>query len=174
MAPVLNTARRHADTAPVEEPHGRAGLAAELDALLGAGEGRPAVIWLDLDRFADVNAALGRAAGDELLGVVAKRLQAAVREGDLVTRVGANAFVVVCPRIATAAEAVRAGIRMGETVGRQIQLKETRTRSRASVGVAWCPEHDTDGAGLLRRAEQAMRRARQGGGHRPVLATGPD
>ncbi|HTZ07710.1 MAG TPA: GGDEF domain-containing protein [Acidimicrobiales bacterium] len=171
---MLNTAPPGADTSGVEDVHTPPDLVAEVDGLLGAGgEGGPAVIWLDLERFGEVNTALGRQAGDELLEVVAKRLRAAVRDEDLVARVGADAFVVACPRIATGAEAVRAAIRMGETVGGQVQLKAGRARVRAAVGVAWSPEGDVDGAGLLGRAEAAMHQARQRGGGRPVLASGP-
>ena len=58
-----------------------------------------ALIWLNLDRFKDVNDALGQQAGDELLRAVGERLHEHVRTNDMVAHVGADDFVLLLPRV---------------------------------------------------------------------------
>jgi len=159
----------------VDDHDRRGGILALLEVLLGASgdEGRPAVISVDLDRFGEVNETRGRDAGDEFLDVVARRLRGAVREEDAVERTGGDEFLVVCPRVGTAAEAMRIAFRVAESLGHEIQLKRSRTRSRASIGVAWSTERDTDAATLLSRADAALRVSKERGAGRPVLFTPP-
>lgn len=95
--------------------------------------GRPVtVLFVDLDRFKQVNDQLGHAAGDEVLRVCAGRLQAAVREVDVVARVGGDEFVVVCEDLSeeAVADLVR---RIEETVGEPIDVGGT-VQVHASVG----------------------------------------
>jgi diguanylate cyclase (GGDEF)-like protein len=127
------------------------------------------VIFVDLDHFKRLNDEQGHAAGDEFLGVVARRLQGAVREDDLVGRIGGDEFLIVCPSVSTATEAVRTAIRIAESLGHEIQLKTTRTRSQASIGVAWSSGPDTDADTLVAQADAAMYESKRRGVGRPVL-----
>jgi len=151
--------------------HNRASTMAGLQAMLaGSGGGSsPAVILIDLDNFKKLNDAQGRDAGDEFLGVVARRLHGAVREDDLVGRIGGDEFLVVLAGIATAAEAVRTAVRLGDSLSREIQLKNVKTVSRASIGVAWSSGGDTDPETLVLQADTAMRESKRRGLGRPVL-----
>jgi diguanylate cyclase (GGDEF)-like protein len=151
--------------------HNRASTMAALEALLASPEegARPAVIFVDLDHFKRLNDEQGHAAGDEFLGVVARRLQGAVREDDLVGRIGGDEFLIVCPSVSTATEAVRTAIRIAESLGHEIQLKTTRTRSQASIGVAWSSGPDTDADTLVAQADAAMYESKRRGVGRPVL-----
>ena len=129
------------------------------------------MIFVDLDDFEERNESHGPAAGDEFLGVVARRLHGSVREDDLVGRMGGDEFLVVCPGIATAAEAVRTAIRIAESLSHEIQIKNTRVRSRASIGVAWSSGPGVDAATLVAQADAAMRESKRRGAGRPVLFT---
>jgi diguanylate cyclase (GGDEF)-like protein/PAS domain S-box-containing protein len=151
--------------------HNRASIMSALEAVLAADdpECRPAAIFVDLDGFKAVNDERGHAAGDEFLGVVAMRLRGAVRQDDLVGRIGGDEFLVVCPRISTAAEAMRTATRVGEALNGEIQLKTSRMRSRASIGVAWAVEPGTDADTLVARADAAMYESKRRALGRPVL-----
>jgi diguanylate cyclase (GGDEF)-like protein len=153
--------------------HNRASTMAALEAILaGAGDGSsPAAIFVDLDNFKELNDGQGHDAGDEFLGVVARRLHGAVREDDIVGRVGGDEFLVVCPGIATAAEAVRTAIRVAEALSHEIQLKDVRIGSRASIGVAWSSGSEIGADALVDHAEVAMHESKRRGAGRPVLFT---
>ncbi len=109
--------------------------------------------------------------GTSSWGVVARRMHGAVREDDVVGRIGGDRFLVICPGIATSAEAVRTAIRVAESLSHQIQLKDIRVASRASIGVAWSSASDVDADTLVRHADAAMHESKRRGAGRPVLFT---
>jgi diguanylate cyclase (GGDEF)-like protein len=118
-----------------------------------------AVAVLDLDRFKNVNDSFGHGAGDAMLGEVARRLKATVRESDTVARLGGDEFVIL---LSGGEEAAR------EVAGRILQSMEPplahRDRTIAmglSIGVALYPDHGTDEVSLLRNADTAMYRAKR-------------
>jgi diguanylate cyclase (GGDEF)-like protein/PAS domain S-box-containing protein len=151
----------------------RESTVAALEAMLAGSDdwSRPAAIFVDLDHFKELNEGQGRDAGDEFLGVVARRLRGAVREDDVVGRMGGDQFLVVCPGIATAAEAVRTAIRIAEALSHEVQLKKARIGSRASIGVAWSSGSDTDAESLVAKSETAMHESKRRSAGRPVLFT---
>ena len=153
--------------------HNRESTLAALEAMLAGSDewARPAAIFVDLDHFRELNEGRGHDAGDEFLGVVARRLRNAVREDDVVGRMGGDQFVVVCPGVATAAEAVRTAVRIAASLSHEVQLKNARIGSRASIGVAWSNGSDTDAGALLAKSETAMRESKRRGAGRPVLFT---
>ncbi len=144
---------------------------AALEALLaGAGDGSsPAVILVDLYHFRQLNEGHGHDAGDEFLGVVARRLRGAVREDDVVGRIGGDTFLVICPGIATSVEAVRTATRVAESLSHEIQLKDIKVGSRASIGVAWTSRPGVDAPTLVEQADAAMHESKRRGAGRPVL-----
>ncbi len=143
--------------------HNRESTLAALEAMLAGSDewARPAAIFVDLDHFRELNEGRGHDAGDEFLGVVARRLRNAVREDDVVGRMGGDQFVVVCPGVATAAEAVRTAVRIAASLSHEVQLKNARIGSRASIGVAWSNGSDTDAGALLAKSETAMRESKR-------------
>ncbi len=151
--------------------HDRASTIAALEAILaGAGDGSsPAAICVGLGRLGELNDKHGRDAGDEFLGVVARRILGAVREDDVVGRAGGDEFLVLCPGIATATEAVRTAGRVADALAHQVQLKNVRTGSRATIGVAWSSGSGTDAETLVARAGTARAEAKRRGTERPVL-----
>ena len=146
---------------------------AALEALVAGGDdgSRPAVVLVDLDRGDELDDGPEHGAGDEFLGVAARRLHGAVREEDFVGRMGGGEFLVVCPRIATAAEAVRIAIRIAESLSHQIQIKNTRVGAQVSIGVAWSSGADADAGTLVSHADAAQRESERRGDRRPVLFT---
>ena len=120
-----------------------------------------AVLFLDLDRFKVVNDSLGHAAGDELLEQVARRLQKALRPGDVLGRLGGDEFTVLADDISHDHAMVLAE-RLREQLATPFELGGGEFLMSASVGVATsaAPERPDD---LMRWADAAMYRAKQGG-----------
>jgi diguanylate cyclase (GGDEF)-like protein/PAS domain S-box-containing protein len=124
----------------------------------GPGTG---VVFVDLDRFKPVNDELGHAAGDELLAVIGARLRAAVRDVDLVGRLGGDEFLVVCPGLTTREAVDTVARRIADTLAEPVQLAETHlVRPRASIGTAWAPA-GLDPDELVARADEAMFEAKR-------------
>jgi diguanylate cyclase (GGDEF)-like protein len=125
--------------------------------------GQPlALLLLDLDRFKDVNDALGHQVGDMLLEEVAIRLRAALRETDTVARLGGDEFAVLLPTKADLRMAREVAERMVEVFRTPFYLQGLALEVGTSVGVALFPDHGTTGAELLRRADVAMYSAKRG------------
>jgi diguanylate cyclase (GGDEF)-like protein len=121
-----------------------------------------AVMFLDLDRFKEVNDRDGHAAGDALLRDVAERLLASLRGGDTAARIGGDEFVVLCEDIAGVAEARLIAGRV---------LDELPVP--ASMGVALAVDSAIDAHELVRDADAAMYAAKRRGGAGVQLAATP-
>ncbi len=151
-------------------PNRRSGLA-QLDQQLDLL--RPssmlALLFIDLDRFKDVNDTLGHAAGDDLLQSVALRLSEHVRNADLVMRLGGDEFLVVAPEIRSIEEVHRLAERIRLAVGGPVVLDGRTIVVRPSLGVAVTtgddPSHP-DAAELLRQANAALHAAKDRGRNR--------
>jgi diguanylate cyclase (GGDEF)-like protein len=118
-----------------------------------------AVLFLDLDRFKEVNDTRGHAAGDALLHDVAVRLVQALRGGDTAARIGGDEFVVLGEDVSGPEEACALGERL---------LAELPTR--ASMGIALATSPDVDAEALVRQADAAMYRVKRRGGGGVELA----
>jgi diguanylate cyclase (GGDEF)-like protein/PAS domain S-box-containing protein len=129
-----------------------------------------ALLFLDLDRFKAVNDEFGHAAGDQLLKLVAARLQAQVRTADTVARLGGDEFVVLLDNPANVDEVARIAQRIVDAVSAPIQLAGQTLAVGASVGVALHPAHGQTPAELMHAADRAMYAAKQGGSARTVFA----
>lgn len=139
----------------------------------GRGEAERAVMFVDLDRFKEVNDHEGHAAGDELLRVVADRLRSVVRGDDLVGRIGGDEFLVVCPEIGGPEQAMRLAERIAEALHASISLATVgaETELRVSIGVAWSDGTGTAADLLVARADDAMYESKHERAGRPKLAT---
>jgi diguanylate cyclase (GGDEF)-like protein/PAS domain S-box-containing protein len=133
-------------------------------AVAKAGEGRAAVLYLDLDRFKPVNDLLGHHMGDRALVVVAERLVGALRPGDLVARMGGDEFAVLCERLASADDVERVAARLLDVIRQPIATTTVRDDIQldASIGItAVRPGEMVDA--VLARADEAMRSAKHTG-----------
>jgi diguanylate cyclase (GGDEF)-like protein/PAS domain S-box-containing protein len=151
--------------------YNRASTMAELEAILALDgtDRRPAVIYVDLDDFKDVNDTLGHPAGDEFLRVVAERLHRCVRAEDVVGRIGGDEFLVICPRISAATEAMNTAARLAKSLRHQIHLQIAAMPSSASIGVAWSDGSPTTAETLVAQGDIAMYESKRAGNGEPVL-----
>lgn len=121
------------------------------------------VVLLDLDHFKNVNDRHGHELGDGLIRAVAGRLQRAVRAGDTVARLGGDEFVVLLPEVASETEMLTAVERVLVAVDGVYPLDRHDLYVSASIGVAVYPRDGQDAASLLKNADTAMYRAKEGG-----------
>ncbi len=123
--------------------------------------GRGAVLFTDLDRFKQVNDTQGHKAGDELLSIVASRLEANMRDADSVARLGGDEFGILIGKYTDETELVRICKRIMEEVSRPITINRVEHTVDASIGVSIFPKDGTDARGLLMRADAAMYKAKE-------------
>lgn len=136
------------------------------------GEHELSLVVLDLDNFKQVNDQYGHAAGDEVLVEAAVRVRGAIREGDIAFRVGGEEFLVLLPG-ASSARARQVAERLRRSlVERPFDCRGARVTVSTSVGVvSYDPVRD-DWDRMLRRADQALYRAKDGGRNRVEIAGG--
>ncbi|MBE1236511.1 GGDEF domain-containing protein [Phaeovibrio sulfidiphilus] len=115
-----------------------------------------ATLFVDLDSFKVVNDTHGHAVGDMVLRVVAERLTHAVREFDLVGRIGGDEFIVVLSHISRPDDAATAARKIITSLSQPIEINGALCQVGASVGIAIFPEHGTDESVLIHVADEAM------------------
>ena len=119
-----------------------------------------ALLFLDLDKFKQVNDGYGHEAGDELLRQVAARLTAAVRVADVVARWGGDEFVVLIEGKAAAANAARVARKIEQACGLPFDIGAQRIRSGTSIGIAIYPQDGGSAQALMKNADLAMYQAK--------------
>lgn len=124
------------------------------------------LLYLDLDKFKQVNDNLGHAAGDQLLKMAAQRLKACVRESDTVGRIGGDEFIVLLECISYQRDALAIADKIRAALNQPFALGNQNLRISPSIGVALYPTHGSDEKELLSYADKAMYLAKSGGGNR--------
>lgn len=123
---------------------------------------RVAILYLDCDRFKEINDCLGHDAGDAVLIGIASRLRKQVRETDLVARLGGDEFAVMLATVPEADSVCRIADEILSGMAPSIELPDGRVvATMMSAGVALYPDHASDASGLLRAADAAMYRAKR-------------
>jgi diguanylate cyclase (GGDEF)-like protein/PAS domain S-box-containing protein len=122
-----------------------------------------AVVFLNLDRFRNINDTLGSELGDALLQQVAHRSQSLLRDTDTVARLGGDEFVFIFPDINQPQDAAGIARKLLTTVSRPYVLGEHDISVTASIGIAISDADGDNAAELLRNADAAMSRAKEDG-----------
>ena len=122
-----------------------------------------AVVFLDLDRFKNINDTLGHEAGDLLLQGVAGRLLEAVRRGDTVARLSGDEFTIVLADMAHVDDAARVAQKILDAFARPLRVAGRDLFVSVSLGVTLYPLDTSDAQELLRNADIAMYRAKEHG-----------
>jgi len=123
--------------------------------------GRMALLYVDLDRFKQVNDTHGHAVGDMLLQTVANRLKGCVRETDTVARIGGDEFVVLLHSIHAPGDADCVAGKIRQVLSAPLRLDGHSLHIEPSIGVAQYPEHGTEEKQLFRHADEAMYTAKR-------------
>jgi diguanylate cyclase (GGDEF)-like protein len=122
-----------------------------------------AVLFVDLDNFKQVNDSLGHSAGDELLTVLAERLRALLRPMDTVARFGGDEFTLLFEDLDSEREAVLVAERISRALGGPVHLQDGETIVSASIGIALVSDPSLAPETVIREADAAMYRAKEGG-----------
>ncbi|MGR3890307.1 diguanylate cyclase domain-containing protein [Pseudomonas sp. 1152_12] len=123
---------------------------------------RVAVLFLDSDRFKDINDNFGHAAGDAVLVAVAERVRAQLREDDLVARLGGDEFAVLLAPLHKLEDAQRIADKIIASMDKPIPLPgNTQVLTSLSIGIAVYPEHGATPGTLLNAADAAMYQAKR-------------
>jgi diguanylate cyclase (GGDEF)-like protein len=122
-----------------------------------------AVLFVDLDRFKNINDTLGHEAGDLLLQEVGKRLQGCLRESDTVARLGGDEFVVLLPTLRDPADIEVLAHKILAATGKSFVAHGQEFRVTASVGASIFPKDGDDEQSLMKNADIAMYQAKEDG-----------
>lgn len=121
------------------------------------------VMFVDLDRFKNINDSLGHFVGDALLQNVGKRLQGCLREGDVIARMGGDEFVILLDHLTHAEKAAEIAERILTEVSLPIAIKDHSLTITPSIGIALYPKDGTDSDALIQNADTAMYSAKEHG-----------
>lgn len=125
--------------------------------------GRVAVLFLDLDRFKDVNDTLGHGRGDRLLQLVARRLKEEIGDRATIARMGGDEFVVLLTECSDSDEVREIGERVLASVSEPFLIDEYEQYISVSIGISVYPEDGRDDQTLIKNADIAMYRAKDRG-----------
>lgn len=133
---------------------------------LQRGEDGLAVLFLDLDRFKDVNDTHGHQAGDELIQAVGERLANLLRGADTLARFGGDEFAIIQTDVRNPMDAEALARRILDDLTRPFRIAGTEVTVGCSIGVALAPTNGTDREVLMRLADTALYQAKNEGRNR--------
>ena len=128
----------------------------------GKRVGTMALLFVDLDRFKVVNDSLGHRVGDALLVHVADRIRSVVGDDGFVARLSGDEFVILCPSLASPADARTVADAILDAIGTPVAIGDDFIHTAASIGIAFLDGHD-DALALIRDADVALYRAKDRG-----------
>jgi diguanylate cyclase (GGDEF)-like protein/PAS domain S-box-containing protein len=138
----------------------------------GRRDARPmALMFLDVDRFKEINDGFGHGAGDEVLRQFAQRLRGSVRAVDTVARLAGDEFVVILEGLRARDEAAAVATKIGLALREPILVQGRTFRVTSSIGVAFSESADASAESLVAKADEALYRAKRAGRDTFALTT---
>ncbi|MFC4183972.1 putative bifunctional diguanylate cyclase/phosphodiesterase [Saccharococcus thermophilus] len=128
-----------------------------------------ALLFLDLDRFKNINDTLGHRVGDILLKETAQRLKGLLRKQDTIARFGGDEFVIILPNLKHIREAVYMAEKIVESLKRPFYFNHQEMYISTSIGISVYPFDGTDKETLIRMADRAMYQAKKNGRNQYAL-----
>ncbi|MBV9634066.1 MAG: EAL domain-containing protein [Methylobacteriaceae bacterium] len=125
-----------------------------------------AALFVDLDRFKDVNDAFGHEAGDRMIKAIAERIANVLHEGDTLARVGGDEFAILQKNVGSARDCEALARRVLQAVQETFAVGPREIKAALSIGVAMYPQHAATREELLRAADLALYRAKDEGRNR--------
>ena len=122
-----------------------------------------AVMFIDLDRFKQINDSLGHEAGDKLLKVMSNRIKNTLRSSDMVARLGGDEFVVLLSEASNKKEVTVVARNLLTQIIKPVQIMNQECRVTASLGICLFPENAKDAKSLMKLADMAMYKAKESG-----------
>ncbi len=124
-----------------------------------------AVLYIDLDRFKNLNESLGHEAADRLLGEMSRRISQTLAEADTIARLSGDEFVVLLEGYGSLSSLAHLGSRLLTRVRKPVTVAGEELVISASIGVSLMPDNSRDAVTLLRQASRAMQQAKHLGGN---------
>ncbi len=122
-----------------------------------------AVMFMDLDRFKNINDTLGHAAGDILLIETAKRLTECLRDSDVIARIGGDEFVIMLRKVSDQSQVAAVARKILAAVVKPLTIHDHECRITASIGISMFPTDALDEESLIKNADAAMYVAKEEG-----------
>ena len=123
------------------------------------------LMYLDVDRFKVVNDSLGHNAGDELISIVAKRIERSLKEKDFLFRLGGDEFVVIVKNLDQSEDVAAVAKRILGVMDNAVSLKEYKIYVNVSIGIAIYPKDGNSTETLIKNADAAMYQVKNSGGN---------
>lgn len=130
---------------------------------VGRSAGSVAVLFLDLDRFKNINDSLGHVMGDELLKLVGALCSKHLRQADTIARIGGDEFIICLSNVGSAEEAGNVARRLLSDVNLGFEIDGHKLHANASIGISLYPADGVDAETLIRNADTAMYHAKDDG-----------
>lgn len=129
-----------------------------------------AVHFIDLDRFKAINDRYGHATGDDVLRIVARRMESVTRENDTIARLGGDEFVILQRLDEDGRGARGLADRILTVLAKPMRIDDVEHSISASIGISIYPNDALDAPSLMARADEALLRAKRAGRNRPCFA----